>query len=117
MISWLRDREVWLYQKPIDFRKQLDGLVYITATDLGKQPNDGAIYIFRNKQKDKLKLLMWDRNGFVMGYKRLETGRFEFPGEETGHIQLNWEQVYLLVSGLQMSALKIIPNKTIQHFF
>lgn len=116
MLNWLSQKQIWLYRKPIDFRNQLDGLMMMVATEMKRQPNDGGIYLFRNKMMDKLKLLIWDRNGFWMGYKRLEKGRFIFPDEQSGEVQLSIEQLYLLISGLPMQALEIIPETQIQHF-
>jgi transposase len=117
MIEWLTRREVWLYLPSLDFRKQMDGLIQIVAGEMGKKPNDGSVYVFRNRSKDKLKLVMWDRNGFWLGYKRLETGRFDFPTNEAGEIRLNWEQMYLLVSGLPMSKLKVLSAEKMTAFF
>lgn len=117
MIEWLTRREVWLYLPVLDFRKQMDGLIQIVAGEMGKTPNDGSVYVFRNRSGDKLKLVMWDRNGFWLGYKRLETGRFDFPKDEAGEVRLNWEQMYLLVSGLPMSKLRVLKTEKVTAFF
>ena len=93
-------RSVWMYVKPLDFRKQVNGLVEVVMEEMKRRPNDGAIYIFRNRQRDKLKILMWDRNGFVMGYKRLERGKFDIPIRECGPIEMTWRQLMMLVSGM-----------------
>ena len=69
MINGIFKREIWLYGKPLDFRKQLNGLVEMVAAKMEKAPNDGSIYVFRSKGKDKIKILFWDRNGFWLGYK------------------------------------------------
>lgn len=117
MIEWLTRREVWLYLPVLDFRKQMDGLIQIVGSEMNRKPNDGGVYIFRNRSGDKLKLVMWDRNGFWLGYKRLETGRFDFPADAAGEIRLNWEQMYLLVSGLPMSKLKVLSKEKVTAFF
>ena len=75
----LRDRKVWLYREAIDFRKQMNGLVQLIVEEKGSRPNDGAVYVFRNRQRNKVKLLLWHKNGFFLGYKRLERGKFDFP--------------------------------------
>ena len=64
--------------KPIDMRKSIDGLSMLVIERLQSQPMD-AVFVFRNKSGDKVKLLYWDTNGFVMHYKRLERGKFKWP--------------------------------------
>lgn len=95
----LESRAIWLYRPVLDFRKQVNGLVSIIE-GMGIRPNDGAIYIFRNRQRDKLKLLFWDRNGFILAYKRLEKGRFDVGVDPDGHIEISLEQLKMLVSGM-----------------
>lgn len=106
-IAWVRDwsrrRKIWIYSEAIDFRKQLNGLVQVVADEMDERPDSGSVYVFRNRQKDKLKLLMWDRNGYVMGYKRLERGRFDFPSHgESGGISLTVSELWQLISGMPM---------------
>ena len=113
----LFNRNVWLYQKGLDFRKQMNGLIEVVASQMEMKPIDGSLYVFRNKKKDKLKLLIWERNGFFLGYKRIEKGRFDFPESEDGNIKISWEQMYLLISGLPMTKLELIDQKKITHFF
>ena len=115
MGSWFKNRQVLLYQKPVDFRKQLDGLMQLPASELEKDPTDGTVYIFRNRQKDKLKLLVWDRNGYFMGYKRLEKGRFSFPLDEEGHAQLSFNELEMLISGMPIIRMKKRTQKS-SHF-
>jgi transposase len=66
---------IWLYPKPIDFRRQIDGLVLLIADQLELNPASGQLFLFRNKHANKIKLLWWDRNGFCLLYKRLERGK------------------------------------------
>jgi len=72
---FLADRKVkkiYLSCKTYDMRKQIDGLVAIVVDAFNQQPTTGDIFIFRGKGKNKVKLLCWDRNGFILSYKRLE---------------------------------------------
>ena len=101
MESWLRSRKIWVYTQVVDFRKQLDGLVGIIGNEMGLKAEDG-IYVFRNRNRDKLKIILWDRNGFVMGYKRLERGRFDFPEDDDEIIKMDLNQLEMLVSGMPM---------------
>jgi len=71
-------RPIWLATQPVDFRKALNGLLSIIVEAFNVPPGDG-IYIFYNKGRDKIKLVLWDENGFVLVYKRLERQRFVIP--------------------------------------
>ena len=113
MQGWLEKRKIWLYGKPVDFRKQLDGLMLLTASELEKDPSDGTLYVFRNRLKDKMKLLVWERNGYFLGYKRLEKGRFDFPVNEEGQIELSLGELEMLISGMPMLRL---GKQAVVHF-
>ncbi|WP_084354611.1 IS66 family insertion sequence element accessory protein TnpB [Vreelandella aquamarina] len=58
--------EIYLYRQPVDFRKQANGLALIVEQELGHSPFSGALYAFTNRQRNKIKCLMWEDNGFVM---------------------------------------------------
>ncbi len=70
---------VLLHRDPVDMRKSIDGLSFLVVDGLNADPADGTVYVFFNRQRDKLKLLYWDRNGFCLWYKRLEKERFKIP--------------------------------------
>jgi transposase len=109
MIDKWQSKSIWVYRKPIDFRKQLNGLIQ-TVIDESDRPLDrNGIYLFRNRKYDKLKLLVWDRNGFFMGYKRLERGKFDFP-TQTNVVQINAETLLELMAGMPMV---YIQNQTV----
>ena len=97
----LNTRKVWLYREVIDFRKQMNGLVQLIVETKGGRPNDGAVYVFRNRQRDKVKLLLWHRNGFFLGYKRLERGKFDFP-TDTDVVEVDAEALGELILGMPM---------------
>lgn len=115
-IMWMQNRKIWLYHQAIDFRKQLNSLIYLVNTELNAKPINGDIYLFVNRDYRKMKLLFWDRNGFVMGYKRLETGRFDWYRNDRGAIELDWEELYLLISGLPFRSFKRILPKNIEYY-
>lgn len=68
---------VFVCTTPVDFRKQHDGLVAIVRDQLGSDPLGGSLFAFFNRRRDRIKLLLWDANGFWLFYKRLESGTFE----------------------------------------
>jgi transposase len=71
----LYGRQIWIYRKPIDFRRSIDGLSVIVIQEMQHNPEEG-ICIFYNRHQDKLKCLSWHKNGFILAYKRLEKGSF-----------------------------------------
>ena len=99
-MSLFGDRRVWMYREPIDFRKQVNGLVQ-HISEGSFEANDGSIYVFRNRQKNKIKMVMWHLNGFFLGSKRLEKGRFDFPAN-AACVEMITEQLLNLLSGMPM---------------
>ncbi len=85
---------VLIYHKPIDMRKGMARLAILIADELALNPNDGSIYIFYNKNYNKLKFIYWDRNGYCLFYKILEKERFKIPKiiaiRAISHMQLRW---------------------------
>jgi transposase len=57
---------VYLHRLPVDMRKQMDGLALLAKDVLGQDPFSGALFVFTNKRRSKLKILTWERNGFVV---------------------------------------------------
>lgn len=78
MISPGVDTKIHVYIEPVDMRKSINGLVYLLVDELGQNPQDDAYFVFSNRKRDKVKILAWDKNGFVLYYKRLEQGRFTY---------------------------------------
>ena len=102
MLNFL-NAKVWLYLQPIDFRKQLDGLIIEVASNLKKNPVSGQWFIFRNRQGNKIKVILWERNGFWMLYKRVEKGRFQFPNPSDTDIQMTSNQLSWLLSRININ--------------
>ena len=65
--------------KPVDFRKGADGLAALVRDTMGADPFSGAVYVFRAKRMDRIKLVFWDGTGVVLVAKRLEDGEFAGP--------------------------------------
>ena len=91
---------IFVATKPVDFRKGHDGLAALVQSHLQMQPFDGAIYLFRAKRADRLKLIYWDGTGLVMAYKRLEHHRFTWPKIRDGVMRLSMTQFEALFAGL-----------------
>ena len=88
------DVQVYLYAEPVDMRKAIDGLSVLVEQEMALSPSMDALFVFCNRGRDKIKLLCWERNGFIVWYKRLEKQRFRWPkvGEtlSLSGQELNW---------------------------
>lgn len=89
-----------LATRPVDFRRGHDALASTAAVELGLDIYSGVIVIFRSKRGDRLKLIYWDGTGLVLTYKRLEEGRFAWPGIADGVMRLSRGQFEALFEGL-----------------
>jgi len=89
-------------------RKGFDGLCGVIRGSMGSDPTDGSVYIFINRRRDRMKLLVWESGGFVLYYKRLERGTFEFPSMigKGGKIHLSWEMLVLMLSGISIRGVR-----------
>lgn len=108
---------IWLHPEPIDFRKQIDGLVLIVADHLQLNPTSGQLFLFRNRSASKIKILWWDRNGFWLLYKRLEKGKFKFPSQTDRAIELTRDQMAWLLSGLDCLSHALLPEVKASNFY
>jgi len=107
---------VYLHRAPIDMRKQIDGLAALVEGALKADPFSGALFIFINRRRDKLKMLAWDRTGFIVWYKRLEREKFAWPlrSDET-MVTLTGEQLHWLLDGYDVWRMK--PHKALDFSF
>ena len=79
MISVDQHTRVYLCSSPVDFRRQIDGLALAVQETLSLDPFCAHLFVFRNRRADKLKAIYWHHNGFILLYKRLEKGCFQWP--------------------------------------
>jgi transposase len=79
MLSISRTTRVFLATEPTDMRKGFDGLFAIVESVIAEDPFSGHLFVFRNRRRDRLKVLWWDRDGLAIFYKRLECGSCQFP--------------------------------------
>ena len=109
--------KVWLYRQPIDYRKQIDGIVVLVADALHKDPASGQLFVFRNKNADKIKILYWEDNGFWLLYKRCEKSRFKFPSMVDGSVELSINQLQWLLSGIEYTRQRPPEKLEITAFY
>ena len=94
-------KKIWLYRQAIDFRCSIDGLTAMIKQGLKQNPQEG-IYLFFNRSKDKIKGLSWHKNGYILLYKRLESGRFHFQfNDKAGIVAVLPHEFGWLLAGLE----------------
>ena len=104
--------KIYVATKPVDFRKGHNGLAALVQNHLKLKPFDGAVYIFRAKRADRVKIIYWDGSGLVMAYKRLEKSTFKWPAIRDGVMRLDPVQFEAFWGGLdwrRVAALKVSP--------
>ena len=91
---------------PVDMRKGIDGLCGVVRHLLEDNPQGGYVFIFFNKPRDKIKLLVWDEGGYVLYQKRLEQGRFEeLPSGSDVKMKITYDHLVMLISGISIRHL------------
>ena len=91
---------VYVATRPVDFRKGMDGLALAVQETIGLDPFSGAAFVFRAKRADRIKVLIWDRTGMVLDYKRLEGAKFVWPQVQDGVMKMSPAQFSALFEGL-----------------
>ena len=99
---------IWLCTGKTDMRCGFDRLAAMAAEVTGQDPLSGHLFVFRNRSGDRLKILYWDRDGFVLMYKRLEEGQFKLPrlNPEQRSIALTPSELAMLLDGIDLSSVK-----------
>lgn len=107
MLGFHSAQRFYVCTAPIDMRKGIDGLCGLVRHLLEEDPLSGHVFIFFNKPRDKIKLLVWDKDGFVMYQKRLERGRFEDMDTRSDPIKskITYDHLVLLISGISIHHL------------
>jgi transposase len=92
---------VHLYGQPADMRKSYDGLQALVRHAMHREPLDGGLYVFVNRRGSQMKCLYFDRSGFCIWGKRLETGRFVSDWRRVTTLEMDWTALKLLLEGLE----------------
>lgn len=106
--------EVYLYRGIVDMRKSINGLSAIVEQELGLSPFQAALFVFCNRKRDKVKVLYWERSGFVLWYKRLEKQRFPWPRRaEEGVLQMTGRELNWLLDGIDL--FRVRPHEDLSY--
>src|SRR5215210_571285 len=96
---------IYVAAEPVDLRRSFDGLAAATRSLIGADPLSGHVYIFLNRRRNSAKLLVWDRTGYLIVYKRLERGTFALPTEPRigeRHVEIDAGELGLMLEGLDL---------------
>ena len=99
---------IWLCTGRTDMRCGFDRLAALAQEVTGQDPFGGHLFVFRNQRGDRLKILYWDRDGYVLFYKRLEEGQFKLPrlAPDQRSVALRPSELAMLLDGIDLSSVK-----------
>ncbi len=106
MIGLSSSNTYYLYGESTDMRKGFGGLSGLVRDGLGKDPLSGDVFVFVNRRRNRMKLLVWDRTGFVLYYKLLERGTFELPAASGTSCRMSWQQLVLVLEGVALASVR-----------
>jgi transposase len=111
MLTGAGSARVFLATAPVDLRRGHDGLCALVRAVYDRDPYDGSVFAFVGRRGDRIKLLYWDRGGFVLVYKRLERGRFKLPQvpHSATSVTLDAASLAMLLDGVDLSSVRRIP--------
>jgi len=103
---------IWLATEATDMRCGFDRLAERVKAVIGRDPLSGHLFLFRSRRGDRMKILVWDRDGYVLWYKRLETGVFKLPraGEGVRSVEMRASELAMVLDGIDVSKLKRVPR-------
>ena len=113
MLKGLRPENIYVVCGRTDMRKSIDGLAAIVQERFKLDLFSDSLFLFCGRSKDKMKALLWEGDGFLLMYKRLENGRFNWPRNENDVRKLTSEQYTWLLQGLSIDQPKAIKKKSL----
>ncbi len=102
MITFGSSYRYYVHRAPTDMRKSFDGLSGLVRSQLHRDPLSGDVFVFFNRRRNLVKLLVWDKDGFVVYYKRLESGTFELPPGSTP----TWMDLAHVLEGVSLASVR-----------
>lgn len=112
MLGGISVQRVYIVCGYTDMRRSIDGLAAIVKQNFGYNPYDKSLFLFCGRRRDRLKGLLWDEDGFLLLYKRLDNGGFQWPRCEAEVKLLTGEQFVWLMQGLSVNQPKVIRKNT-----
>ena len=111
-LDGLQTTRIWLAVEATDMRCGFDRLAQRVSAVISQDPLSGHLFVFASRRHERLKILTWDRDGYVLWYKRLEAGVFKLPRVEQGarSIELRASELAMMLDGIDMTKLKRTPR-------
>ena len=106
MVSWPTSVRIWLAMRPTDLRKSFHTLAELVRQQLQGDPLSDQLFVFRNKRANRVKLLYWDEDAFVIIYKRLQAGTFRFPASPGAGLEIRAADLQMLLDGVDLASVK-----------
>jgi transposase len=110
MLSLASTLRIFLATAPADLRKGFDGLSQLVRELIDQDPLSGHLFVFRNRRRDRVKILYWDRDGFALWYKRLEKGTFRFPEAKDGRVEVTPAEMAAVLEGIDLTRARRLPR-------
>jgi len=117
MLRLTETTRIYIAKEAVDCRKAINGLVTLVVEQFSSPPNDGSVYVFYNRDADRVKCLFWDKNGFVLYHKRLERGRFKLKKGFDGSIDITHQQLDWLLAGLEFRLMAEFKTLDFTNYF
>ena len=106
--------KIYLCREPVDFRKAINGLSMIVEETLCLDPFSSQLFVFTNKRRNKIKILVWDKTGFILWLKTLDNAQFRWPLKDKNDVlTINGQQLNWLLDGIDIFAMKL--HKTLHY--
>ncbi len=108
MLSVSSSTRIFISIGATDMRKGFDGLCGLVANELKQDPLSGALFLFINRRRDRMKVLYWDGDGLAIWYRRLEQGTYQLPSvtSDQKSVELRSEEFTMLLRGIDLSNVK-----------
>ncbi len=118
MLVPIESSKIFILQTPVDMRKSIDGLTGLIVDHLVMEPQSGALFIFYNRNRNKVKTVYWDKNGFVLHYKRLDKGLFKLSKSPIDSVlEINPDQFQWLLAGLDFQLMNKFSHLKYEHYY
>jgi transposase len=110
--------QIYVATTPIDMRRSFDGLALAVAERMRREPQSGALFVFTNTSRTRLKVLWFDPSGYTLLYKRLDNGVFRLPDVQdasAGSIDIDARELFAILAGVQLPADRTSARKIVHE--
>lgn len=109
MLTFPASVRIFVCIEPIDLRRGFDRLAAAAREVVRQDPTSGHLFAFLNRRRDRVKILVWDRTGYMLVYKRLSRGTYALPARPLpgqGHIEVDGARLMLMLEGIELSGAR-----------